>query len=233
MTAPPDAQGRSVGGVIPPRAWFDRDPLDLARDLLGATLTRRSDDGDVTLRITEVEAYRGESDPASHAFRGLSERNRAMFGAGGHLYVYRHLGLHHCANVVAGPEGAAGGVLVRAGEVVAGVSVARARRAAAGVTRADTDLARGPARLTVALAIDFGLYGADLLDPDGDLVLRNREAAPAAVAEGPRVGVNGPGADPEAFPWRLWLAGDPTVSTFRPGGKPRTRKAAPPGDGPH
>lgn len=147
-------------------AWLSRPVLEVAPSLLGALLTTRGPDGEVTLRLTEVEAYDGERDPGSHAFRGRSARNAVMYGPAGHLYVYRHLGLHHCVNVVTGAEGVAAAVLLRAGEVVDGVEVARRRRAAAGVTRSDADLARGPARLTVALGIDHGWNGAVLHGPD-------------------------------------------------------------------
>ncbi|WP_036967409.1 DNA-3-methyladenine glycosylase, partial [Promicromonospora kroppenstedtii] len=118
--------------TVPVREFYARPVVDVARDLLGATLSRRTPDGTVTLRITEVEAYDGTNDPGSHAFRGPSRRNETMFGEPGHLYVYRHLGLHHCANVVCGPDGTASAVLLRAGEVTGpgpeGVALARTRR---------------------------------------------------------------------------------------------------------
>ena len=201
----------------PARGWYARDVHEVARDLLGALLTRRSAEGDVTLRITEVEAYDGERDPGSHAFRGRTERNRAMFGEPGRLYVYRHLGLHHCVNVVCGPVGRASAVLLRAGEVTDGVELARSRRVAAGRCDSDRQIARGPARLAVALDLDLRQYGAELTDPDGELVLHRATDGPhrPPVATGPRVGVSGDGGDGELFPWRYWLAGDPTVSAYR------------------
>jgi DNA-3-methyladenine glycosylase len=171
----------------------------------------------VTVRLTEVEVYRGQADPASHAFRGPTARNAAMFEEPGRLYVYRHLGLHHCVNVVTGPDGFASAVLLRAGEVVDGLDVARARRRSAGVLRSDVDLARGPARLAVALALDLTAYGADLTQADGDVVMHRDFSAPTLPhVTGPRVGVSGVGADADQFPWRLWLPGEPTVSVFRP-----------------
>ncbi|MFE6969932.1 DNA-3-methyladenine glycosylase [Isoptericola sp. NPDC057653] len=211
--------------VVRDRAWFERDVHVVARDLLGALLTRRTSDGAVTLRITEVEAYAGPADPGSHAFRGETARNRTMFGEAGRVYVYRHLGLHHCMNVVCSPPGEASAVLLRAGEVVEGADLARERRAAAGVTRADLDLARGPARLTVALAVTRDDDGRDLTDPAGDLVLRvpvTADRGDAEVAAGPRVGVSGDGGRADLFPWRVWLAGEPTVSPYRAAG-PRRR----------
>lgn len=225
-----------VPGSVPGRDWYARPVLEVARDLLGAVLTRRTADGAVTLRLTEVEAYDGDTDPGSHAFRGRTRRNATMFGEPGHLYVYRHLGLHHCVNVVCGPEGAASAVLVRAGEVLGGpesdgVALARSRRRAAGVARTDRDLARGPARLAVALGLDLSDDGADITAPEGDVVLSRplERSAPSArslvgmqaqvgtpvVRTGPRVGVSGEGGSADRFPWRLWLDAEPTVSAYR------------------
>ena len=178
-----------------------------ARALLGGTLTSDRDGARVALRITEVEAYGGGFDPASHAFRGPSARNAAMFGPGRHAYVYRHMGLHTCFNVVVAVDGTPTGVLIRAGEVVEGVEIARARRAAKGVTRRDTDLAAGPARLTVALGIALSDTGAPL-DGSTGLTLTPRVGEEPRVAVGPRIGV-GKATD---FPLRFWIDGDPTVS---------------------
>ena len=196
--------------------FFDRPGPQVAPELLGMYLTHTTVEGAVTLRITEVEAYQGEVDPGSHAFRGPTARNRVMFGAPGHLYTYRHLGLHTCVNVVCDLAGTASAVLLRAGEVVAGQDLARRRRLAKGVVKVDRDLARGPARLTVAMGIDMTLLGADLFADAGALTL----TAPATprhnlVSTGPRVGVSGVGGDGEKFPWRFWLTDDPTVSVYR------------------
>ncbi|MGW5668592.1 DNA-3-methyladenine glycosylase [Micromonospora sp. NPDC003776] len=177
-----------------------------ARGLLGCRLTGNG----VTVRITEVEAYAGTAgDPASHAYRGRTARNAVMFGPAGHAYVYFTYGMHWCVNVVTGADGEASAVLLRAGEVIEGLDLARARRPA---VRRDVDLARGPARLCAALGIDRSVYGAYLLG-EGPVRLRPA-AAPvpeAAVAAGPRVGVTGA----HDVPWRFWLAGDPTVSAYR------------------
>lgn len=178
-----------------------------ARALLNGTLTVDRDGARVTLRITEVEAYGGGFDPASHAFRGPSARNAAMFGPGQHAYVYRHMGLHTCFNVVVAVDGTPTGVLIRAGEVVEGLETARARRSAKGVTRRDTDLAAGPARLTVAMGITLPDAGAPL-DGSTGLTLIPRVGEEPRVAVGPRIGV-GKAAD---FPLRFWIDGDPTVS---------------------
>ncbi|MFC7023056.1 DNA-3-methyladenine glycosylase [Promicromonospora thailandica] len=202
------------------RAFYRRPVIEVARDLLGATLVRRTSDGVVTLRITEVEAYDGANDPGSHAFRGPTRRNETMFGEPGRLYVYRHLGLHHCANVVCGPAGTGAAVLLRAGEVTGGVALARDRRLASGVARTDRDLARGPARLTVALGLDLADDGADVTDPDGAVAVMPA-ATPATVLAGPRVGVSGNGGRADLFPWRFWLDDEPTVSVYRPAPPPR------------
>jgi DNA-3-methyladenine glycosylase len=175
-------------------------------------------EGRVALRLTEVEAYSGEGlDPASHAHRGPTPRAEIMFGPPGRLYVYFSYGVHWCANVVVGPPGRGSAVLLRAGEVVVGERLASARRPAARVPR---DLARGPARLTQALAIGPDDKGADLLDPESSVRL-HRGPAPAAVSAGPRVGIS-LAID---LPWRFWDADAPSVSVFRAGGKPRRRTA--------
>jgi DNA-3-methyladenine glycosylase len=140
-----------------------------------------------------------------------------MFGPPGKLYVYFSYGVHWCANVVVGPVGVGSAVLLRAGEVVLGEELARSRRPTAREVR---DLARGPARLTSALAIGPGDRDADLLDPASPVRLHSGPP-PDSVAVGPRVGIT-QAAD---LPWRFWEAGAPSVSVFRAGGKPRSRRA--------
>jgi len=211
------AVDQSLPWQVPGRAWYARAVHQVARDLLGTYLTRRTPEGDVTLRLTEVEAYDGEHDPGSHAFRGRTERNRTMFGEPGRLYVYRHLGLHHCVNVVCGPPGTASAVLLRAGEVVSGVELAMRRRLAVGVCDSERQIARGPARLTVALAIDRSDDAADVTDSEGDVVLHQPvDPLPRTIATGPRVGVSGEGGRGDLYPWRSWLVDEPTVSAYRP-----------------
>ncbi len=182
--------------------------LDVAPRLLGSVLRH----GEVAVRLTEVEAYDGRSDPGSHAFRGPTRRNAVMFGPAGHLYCYFTYGMHVCCNVVCGPEGAASAVLVRAGEVVDGLDLARERRPRA----RDRDLARGPARLCTALGIELAHDGTDLVG--GPITLTLGEPA-GEVSTGPRVGLRGA---PDR-PWRFWLSGDPTVSTYRPAAPLRRR----------
>ena len=190
-------------------------PVDVvAPSLLGCWLVTDRPEGRVGLRLTEVEAYSGEGrDPASHAHRGPTPRAEIMFGPPGRLYVYFSYGMHWCANVVVGPEGRGSAVLVRAGEVVVGEELARSRRAAA---RRAHDLARGPARLTQALGIGRNDKGVDLLDPAGSVRLHHG-APPPAVSAGPRVGIS----LATDLPWRFWETDAPSVSLFRPGGRPR------------
>ncbi len=176
---------------------------EVAPLLLGSVLTH----GEVSVRLTEVEAYGGADDPGSHAYRGRTPRNAVMFGPAGHLYVYFTYGMHHCANVVCGPAGTASAVLLRAGEVVSGLGQARVRRAGS----SDRDLARGPARLCKALDIGLELDGSRLVREAVRLELADTPG-PEIVSAGPRVGLRGA---PDR-PWRFWLTGDRTVSTYRP-----------------
>ena len=193
------------------------DSLEAAPALLGAVIAVSDSHGRVAIRLTEVEAYRGEKDPGSHAFRGRTARNTSMFEAGGRIYVYFTYGMHHCLNIVTGPEGVSRAVLLRGGEVVEGIEQARARRPAA---RTDRDLARGPARLCAALGLDRSDDGALLGGPGSRISLTLPEPQRALdagrIRRGPRTGVAGPGGDGDAFPWRFWLDGEPTVSTYRP-----------------
>lgn len=194
-----------------------------ARSLLGCTVTAYG----VTIRLTEVEAYSGVGDdPASHAHRGLTRRNAVMFGPAGVLYVYFTYGMHWCMNVVCGPLGRASAVLLRAGAIVDGIEIARSRRIGrSGAPMADRDLARGPARLAMALGVTGVEYGTPLLDGTGPVMLQPpAEAVDAStVRTGPRVGIS-VGVDK---PWRFWLDGERSVSTFRPR-PPRPERPPPP-----
>ncbi|WP_336212646.1 DNA-3-methyladenine glycosylase [Nonomuraea sp. LPB2021202275-12-8] len=232
------------GGILSsaplPRAFLDRPSHEVAPDLLGRVLVH----GDVAVRLTEVEAYGGPGeDPAAHTYRGRTPRNAVMFGPPGHLYVYFTYGMHFCANLVCLPDGHGAAVLLRAGEVVAGGKVARSRRSG-GKAVADRDLARGPARLAVALGLLREHNGIDAiwegsrealrhLDghgpahpltgwPAGSVVLlEGRPAEPAAIRSGPRTGIS----TAKDTPWRFWIDGDPTVSPYR-AHVPRRRSTA-------
>jgi DNA-3-methyladenine glycosylase len=202
-----------------PRAFFDRPSAEVAPDLLGCVFWSDSAAGRVAVRLVEVEAYEGESDPASHAFRGKTVRNAVMFGGPGYAYVYFTYGMHFCVNLVCQPEGEPSAVLLRAGEVVEGADLAAIRRPGGSRQR---DLARGPARLCQALAIDRTLDGTDVCTPGtalgiGPAAAGSRPAAAdlaaAGISSGPRVGISR-AAD---WPLRFWLTGDRYVSGFRVG----------------
>ena len=193
--------------------------------LHGGLFGHRTAEGVVTLRITELEAYGGPAgsdlpDPGAHTYRGRTARNASMFGPPGHVYVYFTYGMHHAVNLVCRPEGHAGGVLVRAGEVVEGIGLARARRAVGRATPVpDAALARGPGNLAKALGIGLGHDGAPLAageGPAGDgfFLVPPAEDDRPETASGPRTGVSGPGGT-DAFPWRWWIPGDPSVSPYR------------------
>lgn len=217
----PQPENSTAGHVDLP-ALLARPAVEVAPLLLGATLTHTTPVGDVTLRLTEVEAYLGEGvDPGSHAFRGPGRRNAVMFGPPATLYVYFTYGMHHCANVVCSPEGSASAVLLRAGRVVEGLGLARSRR---GDGVADRDLARGPARLTRAMGIALADDGAVIGASPAELAaftLAMPSAPVTAVATGPRTGVSGDGGS-DAYPWRFWIPGDDTVSPYR-AHRPRRR----------
>lgn len=230
---------RGAGQPVLPREFFDRPVLAVAPALLGCVLMHSGRDGTVAVRLTEVEAYAGAIDPASHAFRGRTARNAVMFGEPGHAYVYFTYGMHFCVNLVCGPAGVASAVLLRAGQVVDGHALAATRRggrppvvhvpAEAAQLASERDLARGPARLCQALGIDRCMDGTDVCDQASPLRILGGGQEPGAVERGPRVGVSS-AADVH---WRFWLAGEPTVSVYRPH-TPRKRTAAgrPAGHGP-
>ncbi|MCX5523184.1 DNA-3-methyladenine glycosylase [Streptomyces bobili] len=181
---------------------------EVAPKLLGSVLTCNTPEGTVSIAITETEAYSGEADPASHAYRGRTARNATMFGPAGHLYVYRSHGLHWCANVVTGTDGIASGVLIRAGRVIEGEDLARQRR---GERVESARLARGPGNLGQALGITAEHNGADLLTGTSVMLSEGQPVPAALIRMGPRVGVS------KAHDWqhRFYLADDPTVSAYR------------------
>jgi DNA-3-methyladenine glycosylase len=222
-----------------PREFFDRPSTEVAPELLGCVLWHDSPAGLVAVRLTEVEAYQGPADPASHAFRGQTARNAVMFGAPGHAYVYFTYGMHFCVNLVCQPAGQAEAVLIRAGQVVDGAGLAATRRrgrradlagngavsgapasdrpvsgAAAGRTIREVDLARGPGRLCQALGIDRAVDGADACVASSPLGIGPPLTAvdQNQICAGPRVGIR----QATDRPWRYWLAGDNHVSLFRP-----------------
>ncbi len=194
--------------------------------LLGALVRHESPQGPVVVRLTEVEAYLGprdseHPDPGAHTFRGKTNRNAVMFGPPGHLYVYFTYGMHFCANLVCRPEGLSSGCLMRAGEIVEGLDLARLRRPTA---KHDYELARGPATLTKAMGFNLEHNGISALG--GQVSLTLPSTLERHVRTGPRVGLSGPGGT-ENYPWRFWIDGDKTVSRFKAASAPKMRGLAP------
>lgn len=165
--------------------------------LLGSVLRTRLDGVVTALVITEVEAYTSE-DPASHSFRGRTERNSSMFGPPGTAYVYRSYGIHWCINVTTGPEGQASALLLRAGVALEGEVAMRRRRGR------DDHLADGPGKLTQALGITGAHDGIDLLSSE---VVSLSAGSPMAFRVTPRIGIS----KAVEVPWR-WLATGPVTS---------------------
>ena len=182
-------------------------PDVVAPQLLGCVLTI----GEVSLRITEVEAYLGANDEASHAYRGKTARNAAMFGPPGCLYVYNSYGIHKAGNIVCWPDGTAGGVLLRAGAIVAGSDVAQARR---GDVHPHSRLAQGPGNLGKALGLliehNHSPISQDPTDAEAGFLLVSPDE-PVDYMTGPRIGTSN-NTEPH---WRFWIPGDPTVSKKR------------------
>jgi DNA-3-methyladenine glycosylase len=197
-----------------PRRFYARPAIEVAPQLLNKVLVVGSGTERRSGRIVEVEAYAGGLDPASHAYRGLTARNATMFGAAGHLYVYFTYGMHWCANVVCAQEGTAEAVLLRALDPIAGLERMRAARPAA---KRLVDLCRGPARLTQALGITGNDDRADLVGTGRIAVVDDGIPPPIEPAVGPRVGLT-VGVDAA---WRWWVPGNPNVSDYRRGGRPR------------
>lgn len=189
---------------ILPRAFYARDTVAVARDLLGKVVVHRLD-GTVTAgRIVETEAYLGSGDRAAHSFAGRTDRTRVIFGPPGHAYVYLVYGMHHCLNFIAERDGAPGCVLIRALEPLRGVETMRARRPR---VRRDCELANGPGKLTLALGIDRRHYGADLTA--GPLTVRENPAEPPPRIEvTPRIGI----AKSKELPLRFLIADNEAVS---------------------
>jgi len=207
----PPASDASGSQRLFTRGQLSLDVEQVAVRLLGATLSRTDHAGTVAVRITEVEAYGGVGeDAASHAHRGVTPRNKAMFETAGLLYVYFVYGMHWCVNVVCGPTGVGSAVLVRAGEVVAGEELARRRRPTA---RSAVDLARGPGNLSSALGVTGVDGGSDLLSGSSAVQLWQSDTPTPrkAIANGSRVGIRHE-AD---RPWRWWLSTSSSVSRVR------------------
>jgi DNA-3-methyladenine glycosylase len=187
--------------------FFARPVLEVARELIGCVVEHEGVSG----RIVETEAYH-QSEPACHAFVGLTPRTRTLFGEPGHAYVYRSYGIHTLLNTVAEAAGVGAGVLIRALEPLTGIEAMRARR---GVARVE-DLCSGPGKLTQALGVPLSYNGVSLAD--GPIAIRRPTRAAAVVAEpirvvaGPRIGIT----KAVELHWRFCAAGNPHVSRPRP-----------------
>jgi DNA-3-methyladenine glycosylase len=222
----------TLTGVSIDRELLSRPALQVAPVLLGATLLSSIGGAEVLVRITEVEAYEGSLDAASHAYRGQTKRNAVMFGEAGRLYCYFVYGMHWCANITCGRPGTAAAVLLRAAEILDGEPVAQARSVARTPSRLSrAKLASGPARLARVLGLTGEHTGLDLLDDRSPVRLIGLPATdpqdtdpqapegepPPGYRTGPRVGV----AAAAEHPWRFWLPDEASVSAYRPGGRKR------------
>jgi DNA-3-methyladenine glycosylase len=198
-----------------PRTFYNRDPREVAPELLNKILVR--DDGRAG-RIVEVEAYAGAEDPAAHSFRGKTARNATMFGPGGHLYVYFTYGMHWCANAVCGKVGEGHGVLLRAMEPLAGLDLMQQAR---GFPARVRDLASGPGRLAQAMGIDRTFDGADLVKGDrGIRIVSDGSLPPEKPVASPRIGIRH-GIE---HAWRWHVPQHEHVSKARPGVRPLRSK---------
>jgi len=187
-------------GPILKRSFYARPTIEVARQLLGKVLIH----GPTAGMIVETEAYLGGDDLASHSARGITPRTRVIFGPPGHAYVYFIYGMYECLNLVAEPEGQPGCVLVRALEPVAGLDVMQSRRPAA---RKTEDLAGGPGKLTLAMAITRAHNGADVTR--GALVVRApAEPRQIEIAITPRIGIS----QCAGLPLRFFIRGNRFVS---------------------
>jgi DNA-3-methyladenine glycosylase len=191
-----------------PRSFFTRPSPEVGPDLLGRILARRVGDGTLlTARIVEAEAYQ-EDDPASHSFRGRTNRTEVMFGPPGHAYVYFTYGMHHCMNVVTGSTGEGSAVLLRAAEPLEGLEEMARRRG----TNDPRALCSGPGRLCQALGIDRAENGLDLVRGRQLWLLEGAPVIPTKISFGSRVGITS-GTE---RPWRFSVRGDRFVSRARP-----------------
>jgi DNA-3-methyladenine glycosylase len=218
------ATGRPASDPLP-AGFYARPVLEVARDLIGCVVEHRPAGGGEPLTsgvIVETEAYH-DSEPACHAFVGLTPRTRVLFGPPGRVYVYRSYGIHALLNAVCEPEGIGAAVLIRALEPLAGIEAMRARRSTGGVGMGtgegspmrDEELCSGPGKLTQALGIELSENGADLAR--GPVRIRPREAAwlePNVVAS-TRIGIT----KAVELPWRFSVAGNRHVSRPRPSEK--------------
>jgi DNA-3-methyladenine glycosylase len=195
-----------------PRKFYLQPTLKVAKELLGKYLVRRAKDGLLVGRIVETEAYLGEKDPASHAYRGLTKRNEVMFRKGGHLYVYFTYGMHFCANIVTEEQGKGRAVLLRAIEPIREVEQMRRRRGLALDGSDDIDLASGPAKLCEAFGIVRKENGTDLLGKKVWIAAGKIGLASFKIGISTRVGIN----NGREHKWRFYIKGNPYLSSGKP-----------------
>ena len=218
----PDTSGVPLAKPIR-QAFYARDCRIVAADLIGCRLVRRFETGErLVVRLVEVEAYLGDgSDPASHAHRGITPRNRTMFGPAGRLYAYRSSGIHTCINSVCGVPGRATAVLLRAAEPLEGLARMRALRGLPADAKNEM-IARGPGRLAQALGLGLAHDGQSLLRPPLTLHAPARGPDTIHVEQGPRVGIT----KAAGLPYRYFEADSPWISPFRRGGKRGGKKTS-------
>lgn len=186
------------------KPFYERNTILVAKQLLGKILVRRIGATVLGGIIVETEAYRGEKDPASHAYCGRTTRNEVMFGPPGHAYVYFTYGMHHCLNVTTEPTGKAGAVLIRAAQPIKGIERMKKERR----TERIRDLANGPAKLTQAFAVTKALNGHDLTLGRKLFIVDNVNREPFETASTSRIGIT-VGLDK---PWRFFIKGSEFVS---------------------
>jgi DNA-3-methyladenine glycosylase len=196
--------------------FYELPTLVLAERLLGKIFVHRDDSGRLTKgRIVETEAYLGNGDEACHAWHGMTERNRVMFGPPGRLYIYFSYGCHYLANIVSEQDGIAGAVLLRAMEPVEGIEWMRERRRIA----EPTSLMSGPGKLTQALGIGLTHYGESLLG-DTCWLEKAPEISPELIGTSPRIGIS----RSMELPWRKFVTGSPHLSKSQCNAPPKKRK---------
>lgn len=187
-----------------PSRFYNRNTLTVAKELLGKLLVRRTRDGDIVARIVEVEAYRGSDDPASHAYKKQTPRNRLMFGPAGFAYIYFVYGNHYCLNVTTEKKGTPGAVLIRSVDIIKGIRLAQKNR----ITKSTRNLSNGPGKLTKALRIDKSQNGWDLTKSPDLFVCWPVGEKSLEISVSARIGIKN-GCDKL---WRFYLKDDQSVS---------------------
>ena len=193
-----------------PRSFYLRPTLQVARSLLGKYIVRKFNRKVLVGKIVEVEAYVGPKDPASHAYIGMTERNKVMFGDGGHAYVYFTYGMHYCFNVVTERAGYPAAVLIRAVEPIEGINVMRMNRGFTELDRDERNLTNGPAKFCETFGIRREMNGTDLTR-DELFLTKGKDIPRSKIGSSKRVGIrNGKEKN-----WRFFVKGNKFVSTLK------------------